>query len=364
MKEKTVLVDGDGHPSNRRTFLGMVAAVAAAAPVAALVRPGAATAQGDTDLPDFLPIPSQAFGPALNAAGYYTGRVRGNVHWVTDGFYQSMFLSTRDGVVLVDAPPTIGGNLQRAIDDVTRVNGRPRKVTHLVYSHSHADHIGASGMFGRDVERIGHVQTRRLLKAAADPNRPAPGVTFDDRHVLRVGGEELHLTFHGPNHSPDNIFIYAPAYATLMVVDVLYPGWVPFKNLAVSQDILGWVRMHDVAMAYPWTTLVAGHLGRLGVRADGDLQRAYITDLQEGATATIASLDATPYFQKYLPSGNAWAIFRAYLNEAARRTADPLIARYAGRLAAVDVFTIDNAFAMVESMRIDAGRLGPFGIRP
>ncbi|MET8332109.1 hypothetical protein ABZV38_40495, partial [Streptomyces sp. NPDC005181] len=35
------------------------------------------------------------------------------------------------------------------------------------------------------------------------------------------------------NHSPDNIFIYAPAYATLMVVDVIYPGWVPFRNLAV-----------------------------------------------------------------------------------------------------------------------------------
>jgi hypothetical protein len=32
---------------------------------------------------------------------------------VTDGAYQSAFLATRDGVVLSDAPPSIGNNLRR-----------------------------------------------------------------------------------------------------------------------------------------------------------------------------------------------------------------------------------------------------------
>ena len=85
----------------------------------------------------------------------------------------------------------------------------PSKVTHLVYSHSHADHIGASSLFGTDVMRIGHRENRRLLLRDNDPNRPPPSVTFDERHVLDVGGEQLHLAFHGPNHTPDNIFIYA-----------------------------------------------------------------------------------------------------------------------------------------------------------
>jgi len=35
-------------------------------------------------------------------------------------------------------------------------------VTHLVYSHHHADHGAASSLFG-DVVRIGHEETRRLL---------------------------------------------------------------------------------------------------------------------------------------------------------------------------------------------------------
>lgn len=165
-----------------------------------------------------------------------------------------MFVTTRNGVVLVDAPPTIGHNLLRAISAVTQANGRPANVTHLVYSHSHADHVGASSLLGADVVRIGHSECRRLLLRDNDPNRPAPTVTFDDHYVLELGGERLLLDYHGPNHTPDNIFIYAPDHQTLMVVDVIFPGWVPFKNLAVSQDIPDWIRAQDIAMGYQWQT--------------------------------------------------------------------------------------------------------------
>jgi hypothetical protein len=56
------------------------------------------------DLPDYAPIPRSALGPALNDQGYYVGRVQRNLYWVTDGVYQSAFLTTGDGVVLFDAP--------------------------------------------------------------------------------------------------------------------------------------------------------------------------------------------------------------------------------------------------------------------
>jgi glyoxylase-like metal-dependent hydrolase (beta-lactamase superfamily II) len=340
----------------------VAAALPAAAGLFTLNLPGSAAA---TDgLPDYTPVPGGAFGPAMNESGYYVGRIGGNLYWVTDGFYQAMFLSTRDGVVVVDAPPTIGRNLLRAIEEVTTASRRPARVTHLIYSHSHADHIGAAAIFGGNVIRIAHAETKRLLRTARDANRPLPTVAFEECYELRVGGEQLRLEYHGPNHSPDNIFIYAPAYATLMVVDVIFPGWVPFKNLAVSQDIPGWTKAHAIAMDFPWTTLIGGHLGRLGVRADADLQRQYVTDLEASARDTLATLDPTPYFQKYLPTGNAWAIFKAYLDAAARQAADPVIAKYTGLLAATDVFTVDNAHAMIESLRIDAGILGPFGVHP
>lgn len=357
--------------ATRRGFLARAALGAAAPAAAAILGPTLITATAAPadaapagGLPSFAPVPPSAFGPALNADGYFVGPITDNLYWVTDGFYQSMFLATAHGVVVVDAPPTIGHNLLRAIKQVTTTTGSPSTVTHLVYSHFHADHIGASSIFGHDVLRVGHEQTRRLLLEAGDPNRPAPTLTFKDQHVLEFGTDRLELAYHGPNHTPDNIFIYAPRHRTLMVVDVLFPGWVPFKNLAVSQNIPGWVRAHDTAMNYRWTTLVGGHLGRLGVRADGDLQRQYIRDLDASTKQTLASLDPTAFFQKYGPSGNAWAIFKTYLDTAAQQAAAPIVDKYLGKLAGADVFTVDNAYALFESLRVDAGALGPFGIRP
>ncbi|MGW5656641.1 MBL fold metallo-hydrolase [Streptomyces humi] len=350
-------------PAGRRGFLKGAAGALAVPAAAALVGASAEPAHADDGgLPDYAPIPAAAAGPRVNEAGYYVGQIAGNLHWVTDSFYQAMFLTTRRGVVLVDAPPTIGHNLLRAIDDVTRANGRPNRVTHLVYSHSHADHIGAAGLFGTDVVRISHAATAGLLARAADPNRPLPTVTFQDKYQLKVGGETLRLAYHGPNHSPDNIFVHAPEYATLMLVDVLYPGWVPFKNLAVSQDIPAWIKAQSIAMDYPWQTFVGGHLGRLGVRADGDLQIRYMDDLETSTRSAIATVDPAPFFAKYGAQGNSWAIFKTFLDAVADAAAAPVTAKYTGVLAAADVFTRDNAWTLLESLRIDAGVLGPFGV--
>ena len=126
-----------------------------------------------SDLPDYAPVPRSALGPALNEQGYYVGRVERNLYWVTDGTYQSAFLTTSDGVVLLDAPPTIGHNIQRAVDEIASANGVSNKVTHLIYSHHHADHVGASSLFDKNVTRIGHEETRRLLLRDDDPARPA-----------------------------------------------------------------------------------------------------------------------------------------------------------------------------------------------
>ncbi|HTE60113.1 MAG TPA: MBL fold metallo-hydrolase, partial [Solirubrobacteraceae bacterium] len=162
------------------------------------------------DLPDYAPVPRSALGPSLNEQGYYVGRVERNLYWVTDGTYQSAFLTTADGVVLLDAPPTIGHNIQRAVDEIAAANGVSNKVTHLIYSHHHADHAGASSLFDGDVARIGHEETRHLLLRDDDPARPAPEETFGDRRTLEIGGERIELAWHGSNHSPDNIYIHLP----------------------------------------------------------------------------------------------------------------------------------------------------------
>ena len=80
-------------------------------------------APGAPILPDYAPVPRASLGPAVNDQGYYVGRIERNLYWVTDGDYHSAFLTTPDGVVLFDAPPSIGHNLQRAVNDIAAAEG-------------------------------------------------------------------------------------------------------------------------------------------------------------------------------------------------------------------------------------------------
>src|SRR6201988_4715358 len=214
-------------------------------------------------LPDYAPIPASAFGPAPNAQGYYVGQVERNLYWVTDGVYQAAFLTTRDGVVLFDAPPSIGHNLQRAIDEIAQANGVSNKVTHLVHTHHHADHAGASSIFGKDVVRTGHEETRRLLLREDDPARPAPEETFSDRRTLEIGGERIELAWHGPNHTPDNIFIHFPDHDALILVDIVSPGWAAVCQSHFAEDVPGCIEAPDTALTYRWKYFIGGHMGRL-----------------------------------------------------------------------------------------------------
>jgi glyoxylase-like metal-dependent hydrolase (beta-lactamase superfamily II) len=307
-----------------------------------------------TNFPEYEPIPTSAFGPPLNEQGYHVGRVERNLFWVTDGVYNSAFLLTDDGVVLFDAPPTIGHNLRRAVDEMAAAEGVTNSVTHLVYSHHHADHAGASNLF-EGVVRIGHEDTKWRLARDNDPTRPVPDVTFQDAYTLEVGGERVELSYKGPNHTPDNIFIHFPNHDALMLVDIVNDGWVPIYNLNLSEDVPGYIDAPNKALELPWTTYIGGHLGRLGTRDDIALHKAYIDDIIENCKAALASIDPTPYFAHY--QGAVWAGVKGWLDEVTQSAASPVVAKYTGLLASADIaeFTHTTTFLILQSLRLDYG---------
>ena len=129
------------------------------------------------------PIPESAFGPQIDfSKGYLVEEIKDGLYWVTEGAYQGMFLVTGEGVIVVDAPPSIGENYLKAVDEVT-----DEPITHVIYSHSHIDHIGAANMFPTNATIISHKWTATQLEMRNDPNRPVPTVTFEDKYTLEVG---------------------------------------------------------------------------------------------------------------------------------------------------------------------------------
>src|SRR5439155_15524649 len=208
-------------------------------------------------------------------------------------------LTNPDGVVQFHAPAPIGHNIQRAADEIAAANGVTNKVSHLIYSHHHADHGGASSLFDKNVTRIGHEETRRLLLRDDDPARPPNEETFQDRRTLEIGGERIDLAWHGPNHSPDNILIHLPDHDTLMLIDIVNPGCAPIYTSNLSEDIPGYVEAPANALAHSWKHFIRAHNGRLGTRDDATPHQQYMADIGENSTKDIGTDDPTPDFQKH-----------------------------------------------------------------
>lgn len=167
--------------------------------------------------PTYEPVPSFAQGLPLNNDGYRIEDFGKGAYMITNNYYQAMALVSTEGVIMIDAPPSIGQKLLYAVGNITHL-----PITHQVYSHSHADHNGASYLYGK-ITRVGHRLTREYLALADDRNRPLPDKIFSDDMTLKVGNQTLELKYRGPNHSPDNCYIYAPAQKVLVLVDSKSP---------------------------------------------------------------------------------------------------------------------------------------------
>lgn len=87
-----------------------------------------------------------------------------------------------------------------------------------------------------------------------------------------------------------------------------------------------------------------------------------MADLYAASEEALVAVDFGAIFQRLGPE-NAWALFDAYLDEVSAVATAAALETWRGRLGGADIFTYDNAFMMAESLRIDYGVLGPFGIR-
>lgn len=64
------------------------------------------------------------------------------------------------------------------------------------------------------------------------------------------------LDYKGVNHEAGNIFICAAEQRVLMLVDVVYPGCMPYPNLGIAVDVQGYLKAHRDALTYDFDTLV------------------------------------------------------------------------------------------------------------
>ncbi len=144
-----------------------------------------------------------------------------------------------------------------------------------------------------------------------------------------------------------------------MLVDVIFPGWSPFSDLALAEDVPKFFEAHDLALSFDFDTFVGGHLNRLGGRQDVALAQQYIEDLRANATAALSD---PALFQIFgIAPQNSLGAFAIYLDQVACRCANltlnpattPSGNSWLGLLGAADINTVGHCWQVAESLRID-----------
>ncbi len=340
----------------------------------------------ESHVPVTLEIPpnSQAvpdpFKGEFSHGFYHVEELKDGLFYITDGVYQAMFLVSRRGIIVVDAPPSIGINqtdpaqslsIVDVIYSIPETQGLPIKK--LIYSHTHLDHIGAASIIQDafpKVKIIAHWQTQQqlrlgtgelegLLPGAGSNPPPMPTQIFFKEKRVKLGKQTLHLSYKGPAHEPGNIYIYAAKQKVLMLVDVIFPGWSPFTNLAIVEDVPEYIEAYDEVLEYEFDVFVGGHFNRLGNRDDIIEAQKYILDIKANA---LAALQNPALFQIFgVAPQNGLGAFSIYLDQmacdCANRTLDPDMTPsgkdWLSLIGNADINTLTHCWEMGEAMRID-----------
>lgn len=279
--------------------------------------------------------------------GYFVTEIADGLYWLSNGVYQIMFLTTGEGVIVVDAPPSMGESILSAIDEVT-----DEPITHVIYSHIHKDHIGAAYIYPEEATIISHQDTATHLAMKNDPNRPVPTEAFEENYTLTVGEQTLELSYTGAFHSKGDIMIFAPKQNVLMVVDHFHPDGAPFKAFAVTKDMNQYIGAHDTMLEINPALIISGHTEILATTDHVETNKEFTMNVLENTNTAFQTVDFNKIAQENSSLGTM-GIFGVYLGTLTSTCADLTMEQWDGKLHDLEVFMEDNCSAMVMHVMID-----------
>ena len=256
--------------------------------------------------------------------GYFVDEIADGIYWLIGSGYQVMFLTTGEGVIVTDAPQPIGEKYLQAIQEIT-----DEPITHMIYSHSHADHTGAAGqIFPSDIEYIAHQDTADILVSENDPNRPIPTITFDDTYTLSVGNQVLELYYIGPFHSEGDMIILAPKQKVAMAVDLFHPGAAPYKAFGVTVNLDTHIQAHDALVNdFDFDVLISGHEQILGTKDHIKIDKEFVLSMMEITNQAIQTVSS---------------------DEVIQTCVDNTLEQWQGKLYNLEQFMVEHCTAMQE----------------
>jgi len=297
-------------------------------------------AQNTDALPNYVPLLPQVLAKATPIdprKGYAVKELKPDIYMITEGAYESVFVTTSKGVVLFDAPPSLAQHIVQAVTETTS-----EPIVELVYSHEHVDHIGGAGLILKQVPNLkilAEEGTANFLREMQDPNRPVPTQTFKDHYTLKLGSLTAEMKV-GYWHTPTgDLIIYIPDKKFVMAVDAFSAGATPFMNLDLTMNMHDYLKIFDQLSAMDWDVMVPGHHSTPATKEDLEIAQSYVTDVVN-TMARILGEDhhvlVARVAQKY--GDNKWAIASVVMDSEVNECAEQIEGRWITKLEGVDIW--------------------------
>jgi len=170
---------------------------------------------------------------------------------VVESFSHSVVVDSGDGLIAFDASHMMTG--EKVVKAIKRWSAQP--VSHLIYTHGHADHVGGSVAFGAEYGNmtvVGHRNVERRLERYVETNdwnvqinarqfggvkgdfgmgdfpdfipsnTARPDHIVDDHDTLRIGSRTVEL-HHARGETDDHLWAWMPEEKWMAVGDQRFP---------------------------------------------------------------------------------------------------------------------------------------------
>jgi glyoxylase-like metal-dependent hydrolase (beta-lactamase superfamily II) len=298
-------------------------------------------AQDGSSLPNYVSLLPQvkAKAPVINPQkGYVAEELKPDVYMITEGAYESVFVTTGKGVVLFDAPPSFAKHISEAVAEATR-----EPIVELVYSHMHVDHIGGAGLILQQhpgIRILAEKGTADFLQEMQDPHRPVPTQVFQDHYTLKLGSLTANMKV-GHWHTPEgDLLISIPDKKVVIAIDAFSAGATQFMNFDLTMNMHQYLKFFDQLESMDYDVIVPGHHGTAATKQDVEVAKSYVLDvvntmgriLQENHQPLIESA-----VQKYGPE-NKWAVASVLIQSEVNECAQEITPRWVDKLEGVDIW--------------------------
>lgn len=276
----------------------------------------------------------------------YVEEVKPDLFYVTEGIYQSAFLRTGQGVIVLDAPPSFAHKLPEAIKKHASIE----PIKYLVYSHGHADHVGGASVFG-EVQNLHIVAPKLIAEAIKEKGNPdilQPTVTFDDQYDFSLGDEKVELKTASFHSEDTDVIVYLPKQKFIMAVDTITPGEAPFMNFGATAYLGEYMKFFDQILTYDFDLILSGHVSILGNRDDVLEAKEYVFDVRDTVLKGMETfLDRFNEILEAFEYQNANLAYRSAIESVRGDCSAEIIERWKDRLSVVDVWADSHCEAMV-----------------